>query len=180
MTKNGNIITHGFNISAIEECILIDSSKKIYDKEFSVFIPRLFPKLSAESSPKEKSTTIPADMCVNPKFKFNSSIKEANHIKAKSATYFRTQYKGDVKEMQMSDGATELSTTLLTHNDGVDAPHPPHDHKIIKPIKFTEMIYSKLDEKEIKNGAKMFGVFVGGDLNNFRITYIEDQVPREA
>lgn len=169
------------NISANEYCILIDSSVPVTADSFNVIIPRLMPNIKKGGSPKVSSDSLPADMCVNVKFKAKTKINLANHVNAKSATSLRTHHMGQVKEMASSKGESETETVpgiKLMHKPKGGPPHPPHTHKIVKPFEFKDMKYEGLNNIKIKNGTKMIGIFVGGNVDDFYVTFIPDVIPR--
>lgn len=134
-------------------------------KSYKVRIPKLMPELPGGSA-QDGSLSINSGLIVNDsscKPQIGGSVSTRNYIIAKSKCDYETVLKGDIVNSKV-DGVTEPGGT------------GPHTHKVIKPLAMTEVVFSKLHEKEASAGTRVIGVFVGNNINDFWVEHIEGAI----
>lgn len=80
------------------------------------------------------------------------------------------------------------ASTFLKHNHLIhstegphgELPHESHAHDINKPFQFFNVKFEELNNRVIKFGKELIGVFISGDLNDFRIIHIPEMIPQKG
>lgn len=164
------------DLTNIERCVLVGESARITAKSFKVHIPRLMPLQSSSGAVTENVNPNKA-LFASP-YKGDLTFSVSNHIVAKSMTDYRIHHWGQI---------LETSGVEHTTDDAIVPPHPvphpghePHNHTCSKPIKIFDVKYEELNNKTISAGHEMVGVFVSGDIRDFRIIHIEGVIPQDG
>lgn len=180
---------NGINFGAYFEAIIMEKTH-IQSPTFKVTIPALFSTRDKITSTKEEDHKISYDLenntaLINSNVDGSGSIKSTTVLIAKNHTDYIFQYKGDVLEMEKSEGETELSGTSRLVKRGFwifSSYHTEtnyHKHDIKKPFKFYNMVYEQLNNVEVPAGTKCWGFFINGqaNFNNFAVVRIDGAIP---
>ncbi|MGL6132384.1 MAG: hypothetical protein ACRCZ9_12300 [Fusobacteriaceae bacterium] len=175
-----NSINNFVDLTNIERCVLMDETASITAKSFRVHIPRLLPMVKT-ASPTEEAVQAKSSSLAN-SYSGTMSLSIGNCVVAKSMTDYRIYHFGQVFETSGTKHTTEM-TVVEEKPAGPgphDHPHIEHNHEMAKPIEIYDMKYEQLNKITINKGHKMIGVFVSGDINDFRIIHIEDVIPQDG
>lgn len=175
-----NSINKFTDLTNIEKCFLVGGTSTITAKTFKVHIPRLMSLQSAKGEVTEK-VNANSGIMASP-YKGDLSFSVSNYIVAKSMTDYRIHHWGQILETSGTEHTTE--TTIVEEQMAGPGPHKhphdPHDHEMKKPIKIFDVKYEQLNKKTIDEGHAMVGVFVSGDIRDFRIIWIDGVIPQDG
>lgn len=169
-------------VQIVERCYLASKEAHITDKTFKVYIPRLQPDDSRIA--EDNNVSVDTSLLIND-IKVDKTLSTRNYINAKAMTDYRSYHHGDVFEMVSSVGITQPAKedpdNAPWNCPVTKSPHVVnHVHEIEKPHEFHEMKYETLNDITIGNGTEMIGIFIGGDLFDFRIIHIPGVIPQRG